>query len=86
MPDQSAEATLQYVVDSGLSAIELMGDPAESFAGKPDSPVDRRAFFQLMRRERNGETLSENETKEKLEMQKAMTAYNLEVVKWRESV
>ena len=35
MPDQSAEATLKYVVDSGISAIELMGGPAESFAGAP---------------------------------------------------
>ena len=32
LPDQSAEATLRYVVDSGLSAIELMGGPAESYA------------------------------------------------------
>src|SRR3989304_5067838 len=37
MRDQSAEATLQYVLDSGISAIELMGDPAESFAGRPAS-------------------------------------------------
>jgi len=35
MPDQSAEATLKYVVDSGINAIELMGGPAESFAGAP---------------------------------------------------
>jgi sugar phosphate isomerase/epimerase len=37
MLDQSAEATLRYVVDSGISAIELMGDPAEAFAGRPSS-------------------------------------------------
>jgi sugar phosphate isomerase/epimerase len=35
MPDQSAEGTLKYVVDSGISAIELMGGPVESFAGAP---------------------------------------------------
>lgn len=35
MPDQSAEATLRYLVESGVSAVELMGDPAESFAGRP---------------------------------------------------
>jgi sugar phosphate isomerase/epimerase len=35
MPDQSAEAVLKYVVDSGISAIELMGGPVESFAGAP---------------------------------------------------
>jgi sugar phosphate isomerase/epimerase len=37
MPDQSAEATLKYVLDAGISAIELMGGPAESFAGAPSS-------------------------------------------------
>ena len=35
MLDQTAEATLKYVVDSGISAIELMGGPVESFAGRP---------------------------------------------------
>src|SRR5262249_48421116 len=35
LPDQSAEATLRYIVDSGISAIELMGGPVESFAGAP---------------------------------------------------
>src|SRR4051812_43194199 len=35
MPDQSADATLKYIVDSGISGIELMGGPVESFAGAP---------------------------------------------------
>src|SRR5260370_35579132 len=35
MPDQSGEATLEYIVDSGTSAIELMNGPAEQFAGAP---------------------------------------------------
>lgn len=35
MPDQSAEAALRYSLESGISAVELMGDPAESFAGRP---------------------------------------------------
>ena len=38
MPDQSAEAYLKYIVDSGVSAIELMGDPVESHAGRPAQP------------------------------------------------
>ena len=32
MPDQSAEATLRYIVDSGISAIELMGGPVNAYA------------------------------------------------------
>jgi sugar phosphate isomerase/epimerase len=35
MPDQSAEATLKYILDSGISAVEIMGGPVESFAGVP---------------------------------------------------
>ena len=35
MPDQSGEATLRYIVDSGISSIELMNGPAESYAGAP---------------------------------------------------
>ena len=38
MPDQSAEATLRYIVDSGISQIEFMGAPIEAFAGAPQSP------------------------------------------------
>jgi sugar phosphate isomerase/epimerase len=34
-----AKQVLQYCVDSGISAIELMGDVAEEFAGKPANPV-----------------------------------------------
>src|SRR5258708_38446521 len=35
MPDQSAEATLKYILDTGISAVEIMGGPVESFAGAP---------------------------------------------------
>ncbi len=34
----SAEQLLQYCLDSNVSAIELMGDPAEQFAGAPAGP------------------------------------------------
>ena len=37
MPDQSAEATLRYIVESGISQIEFMGGPVEAFAGAPQA-------------------------------------------------
>src|SRR4051812_49458174 len=37
MPDQTAEATLKYILDSGLSAVELMDTPVETTAGAPAS-------------------------------------------------
>src|SRR5690349_5425460 len=40
MQDQSAEATLKYILDSGISAIEFMGGPVEAFAGAP-APAGR---------------------------------------------
>jgi sugar phosphate isomerase/epimerase len=40
MPDQTAEATLKYIVDSGLSATELMDGPVENFLGRP-APAGR---------------------------------------------
>lgn len=85
MPDQSAEATLKYVLDSSINAIELMGDPAETFAGRPKNPIDRRAFFQLRRKSRNGE-LSDEQKIEMSEMQEQMEAYNKLVAEWRAAV
>lgn len=38
----SLEQVIQYCVDSGISAIELMGDAVEDFAGKPKNPVQFR--------------------------------------------
>ncbi len=38
MADQSGEATLKYVLGSGISGIELMDGPAEQFAGAPAAP------------------------------------------------
>lgn len=86
MPDQSAEATLKYVTDCGISAIELMGDPAESFAGMPKNPVDRRAFWGLSRKGQDGGELTDDEKKQLDDMRSQMDAYGKEVVEWRSNV
>lgn len=86
MPDQSAEATLKYVVDSGLSSIELMGDPAESFAGMPASPINRARMFQLGGKQRRGEALTTDETRELTAMQAQAMDYNKVVSAWRSNV
>lgn len=86
MPDQSAEATLKYVVDSGLSSIELMGDPAESFAGMPAPTFNRMRAFQLGGKQRRGETLTEDETKELADIRAQSDAYSKSVAEWRAKV
>jgi sugar phosphate isomerase/epimerase len=40
----SAEQVLQYCVDAGISAIELMGNTAEAFAGAPHTSTEPRTF------------------------------------------
>ncbi|WP_128543409.1 sugar phosphate isomerase/epimerase family protein [Larkinella soli] len=85
MPDQSAEATLQYVLDSGISAIELMGGPAETFAGAPKNTVDMKTVFPLMRKRRENQTLTEDEQKLLADADAQMKAYRAEVSKWRQS-
>jgi len=37
MPDQSLSAILGYIVQSGISSVELMGGPVEEYAGIPQS-------------------------------------------------
>lgn len=86
MPDQSAEATLKYVTDSGLNAIELMGGPAESFAGMPESPINRMRMFQLRGKQRQGTELTSSEKTELDEMRVAGDAYAKEVADWRGNV
>ncbi|QEC53724.1 secreted protein [Anseongella ginsenosidimutans] len=38
----SAEQLLQYCLDANVGAVELMGDPAEAFAGAPQAPSGPR--------------------------------------------
>ncbi len=83
LPDQSAEATLGYVKECGISAIELMGDPAESFAGMPSSPIDRTKIYQLGGKQRRGEELSADETAELADLQAQAEAYSKVVERWR---
>jgi sugar phosphate isomerase/epimerase len=41
LPDQSAAAMLRYCLECGISAIELMGEPAEAYAGLPAEARER---------------------------------------------
>jgi sugar phosphate isomerase/epimerase len=82
MKDQSAEATLKYILDSGINAIELIGDPAETFAGRPENPLDMGQMWGLMRKQRDSE-ISEDEEKELAEMKVMQNEYSKKVSNWR---
>ncbi|MFH6602635.1 sugar phosphate isomerase/epimerase family protein [Maribacter algicola] len=84
MEDQSAEATLQYILDCGVSAIELIGDPAEVFAGRPENPIDMNKMWGLRRKKRD-EELTEDEQKELDDLSAQQKDYDSRVSEWRKS-
>jgi len=66
---------IQFCVESNLSAIELMGDSVEEFAGKPKSPV------------RMGPPPAGGGRPQLTDEQRAQLAeYNKQVVEWRSTV
>ncbi|MBM3178544.1 MAG: sugar phosphate isomerase/epimerase [Bacteroidetes bacterium] len=83
LPDQSAEAVLGYIKDCGIHAVELMGGPAESFAGAPKNPVDMRSVFPLMRKRNEKKELTDTEAKLLGEAEAQLKAYRAELAQWR---
>ena len=86
LPDQSAEATLDYIRQCGITQIELMGGPAESFAGAPKNPVDFRSMFPLWRKRQQKEELTEEEKKTLADAEAKTKAYREEMAQWRQKV
>ncbi|MBL7870369.1 MAG: sugar phosphate isomerase/epimerase [Cyclobacteriaceae bacterium] len=86
LPDQSAEATLEYILQCGITNIELMGGPAESFAGAPKNPVDFRTMFPLWRKRSQQQELTEDEKKTLADAEAKTKIYREEVGQWRQKV
>ena len=82
LKDQSAEATLQYILDCGVNFIELMGETAESFIGRPKNKINKRTYHSLSRKKRNN-SLSKDEEKELGELKKQQNSYDKEVLTWK---
>lgn len=87
-----AETLLKYVVDSGISAIELYGPSAENFAGMPQNPNAGRGGGGGGRGARGarGATEQVELTPEQIREQEAAAAaaaaYQKQVADWRASV
>ncbi len=82
MEDQSAEAMLKYITESGINAIELIGDPAEIFAGRPENPLNMSNMWGLRRKKRDGQ-ITEDEEKELADMLAQQESYQKQVSDWR---
>lgn len=81
LKDQSAEATLQYILDCGINAVELMGGTAESFIGKPENKINRRRYYRLLRKEKKND-LDRDEKKELADLNLQKASYEKEVSQW----
>ncbi|MFC0263797.1 sugar phosphate isomerase/epimerase family protein [Fontibacter flavus] len=86
MQDQSLEANIRYIKESGISAVEMMGEPVEYFAGMPSPTFNRMRGFQLGFKQRNGENLTSDEQQELAEIRQASEAYAKVVSDWRAKV
>lgn len=84
LPDQSAEATLEYIRQCGITHVEMMGGPAESFAGAPKNPVDFRAMMPIWRKRQAKEELTEDEKKFVADVEAKGKAYREEMSAWRQ--
>jgi len=85
LEDQSAEATLSYIKSCGVHAVEMMGGPAEDFAGKPKVTFNRRAFYGLVRKERNN-SITTDEAKELADYRAQNDAHNKKSQEWLKTV
>ena len=81
MPDQSAEATLEYILSCGVNAIELMGDPAEIYAGRPGNNVNMKKFYQLIYKKDK----SDIDRKELKELRNQLKDNSEKAEKWRKN-
>jgi sugar phosphate isomerase/epimerase len=84
LPDQSAEATLDYIRQCGITNIELMGDPAESFAGAPKNPRDFRILLPIWRKRQQQQELTEEERKTLADAEAKNKIYRTEISEWRQ--
>ncbi len=88
--DQSAEAILQYVLDSGVNAVELMernpgsSGVAENLIGRPEYKIDRKTFFRLMRLDRKKE-ISRDEKKQLADLKQQQKSFEKAAANWEKN-
>lgn len=61
MEDQSPLAILEYIKQTGVTHVELMGNHAEPFAGAPVSPMSDPKVMQVLYKRYRNESLTEEE-------------------------
>ncbi len=85
MPNQDGDSILQYILEAGVKHIELMGDPAEAFAGRPQSKIDMRTVYPIMKKRFDKQELTDDEKKMLADFEKERKANNEATAAWRKT-
>jgi sugar phosphate isomerase/epimerase len=89
MPDQSVKGLLKDTVNSGINAVELMGGPAEQFAGKPkpktQGAIRKFRMLRFKKKKQHGK-LTSDEQQQLDKARRRVKNYNKKVAEWRANV
>jgi len=86
MKDQSPLAILDYVKQTGIKNIELMGNHAETFAGAPESPLSDPSKMAILIKQYRKEVLTDEEKEVAAQLAVEREEYNKQVEEWRKNV
>ena len=84
--DESPLAILEYIKETGIKHVELMGNHAESFAGAPASPMDDPAKRAIRIKQWRQQELTEEEAELAVVLRAEMAQFNADLAKWRSEV
>src|SRR6056300_1386389 len=86
MDDQSPLAILNYIKQTGIKNVELMGNHAEPFAGAPVSSMSDPAKLAILIKQYRKEALTPEEQLIADEVAAEREQYNLDIEEWRKNV
>jgi sugar phosphate isomerase/epimerase len=86
MDDQSPLTILEYIKETGIKNVELMGNHAEPYAGAPSSPIDDPAKRRILFKQWRNQELTDEEKVQAEALAVEMAAYREAVTEWRKNV
>ena len=86
MDDQSPLTILEYIKETGIKNVELMGNHAEPYAGAPSSPIDDPAKRRILFKQWRNQELTDEEKIQAEVLAVEMAAYREAVTEWRKNV
>jgi sugar phosphate isomerase/epimerase len=84
--DESPLAILEYIKETGIKHVELMGNHAEPFAGAPASPMDDPSKRAIMIKQWRQQELTEEEAELAVLLHEEMAQFNTDMAQWRSEV